>query len=58
MKYEDKGNNELLQIVNNIQVSHAAVKVNILKLIDELDVLEHEFKKVNNVLNNRLNGKR
>lgn len=54
MDYDDKSNNELLQLVNNIQIAHSATKVNIVKLLDELDELEKEFKKVNNVLKNRL----
>ena len=56
MKYDDKPNNELLQLVNNTQVAHAATKVKILKLLDELDLYELEFKKINNILKNRLGG--
>lgn len=56
MKYTEKSNNELLQIVNNIQVAHSAMKIKMLKGLDELEQLEREFKKINNVLKTRLNG--
>jgi len=57
MKYEDKSNNELLQIINNLKIEHEAIKARMLKDLDLLDNVESTFVKVNNILKNRLGGK-
>lgn len=55
--YSDKSNNELQQLINNIQITHEATKIKMLKNLDELEQLEREFKKINEVLKVRLHGR-
>ena len=56
MGYEEKSNNELLQLINNLQIEHEAIKARMLKDYDELIKVEQTFVKVNNILKNRLSG--
>jgi len=57
MKYEEKSNNELLQIINNLKIEHEAIKSRMLKDLDKLDNIELTFVTVNNILKNRLGDK-
>ena len=56
MKYEEKGNNELMQILNNLKIEHDAIKTKMLKDLDRLEHVEMTFEKINNILKNRLSG--
>ena len=56
MKYEEKGNNELMQILNNLKIEHDAIKTQMLKDLDRLEQVEATFEKINKILKNRLSG--
>lgn len=57
-KYEDMSNNQIITEISNLQAEYEATKMKMLKDLDKLDVLEEQFKEANEVLIERLKGKK
>ena len=55
-KYEDIGNSQIMSEIVMLQAEHEAIKIKILKEMDNLDRIEKLFKEANTVLADRIKG--
>lgn len=56
-KYEDKSNNDLLADIIKLKAEHSAIKNDILKHLDRLELTEQKFNKINTILESRIKTK-
>ena len=56
MKYEEKTNNELTELIKEMYNDWTTLKSKILKDYDLLMKIEEEFKKASKIMNTRVNG--
>ena len=54
--YKEMGNSQIMTEILSLQAEHEAIKVNILKKMDELDRVEKKFNEANNILVTRIKG--
>lgn len=55
-KWEDKGNNEILLEIKQLQLDHESLKMKIAKEFDKLVEIEEHFNDAQNVIKERLKG--
>jgi|APGre2960657373_1045057.scaffolds.fasta_scaffold773221_1 hypothetical protein len=55
-KWEDKGNNEILLEIKQLQLDHESLKMKIAREFDKLVEIEEHFNDAQNVIKERLNG--
>jgi hypothetical protein len=60
MKYnwDDKSNNEILLEIKQIQLEHEALKLKIINEYDKLVELENKFYEAQNIVKQRITGKK
>jgi uncharacterized coiled-coil DUF342 family protein len=56
MNWEDKSNNEILMEIQQIKADHEAIKLTLIKGVEEMDRIEKLFNEANTVLTKRLKG--
>ena len=54
---EEKSNNDLLFEIKKMEAEHEALKIKIIKLYDEMVLIENKFAKANQIIIERLKGK-
>ncbi len=55
-KYKDMGNSQIMTEIVSLQAEHEAIKIRILKEMDELDRVEKQFNSANTILAARIKG--
>ena len=55
-KWEDKGNNEILLEIKQLQLDHESLKMKIAREFDKLVEIEEHFNDAQNVIKERLKG--
>ena len=56
--WEDKTNNEILLEIKQLQLDHEALKLKIIREFDKLVEIENKFNDAQNVIKERLVGKK
>lgn len=56
--YKDMGNSQIMTEILTLQAEHEAIKLRILKEMDNLDRVEKQFKEANDVLADRIKGQK
>lgn len=56
-KWSDKTTNQLLLDVTQMKEKHEALKMEMVRLYDELEAVEKDFSEANRIINERLRGK-
>lgn len=56
--WEDKTNNEILLEIKQLQLDHEALKMKIIREFDKLVEIENKFNDAQNIIKERLSGKK
>jgi hypothetical protein len=56
--WEDKGNNEILLEIKQLQLDHEALKMKIAREFDKLVEIENKFYDASKIIKERLSGKK
>ncbi len=56
MSWDDKSTNQIQTDLKQLQARHQYVKMEMLKLLDELEDIEKDFVEGNKILNKRINN--
>lgn len=56
--WENKSNNEILLEIKQLQLDHEALKLKIIKEFDKLVEIENQFNKAQEIIKERLKGKK
>lgn len=54
--FKDMGNSQIMTEIVSLQSEHEAIKLRILKDIDELERIEKRFNEANHILSGRIKG--
>ncbi len=55
-KWDEKSTNQIITDLKQLEAKHEAIKIEMLKLLDELESVEKDFNEGNKILNKRLNN--
>lgn len=55
-KWDEKGTNQIITDLKQLEAKHEAIKMEMLKLLDEMEDVEKDFEEGKKILNKRLNN--
>lgn len=55
-KWDDKVTNQIITDLKQLEAKHVAIKMDMLKLLDEMEEVEKDFLEGKEILNKRLNN--